>query len=93
MSTITATKEILWDGSFTTDGSVNVRRITRVIDDEGNVHDAYWRRSITPDVADGFEDLPPAMQPPAHVRAVIAAARYPEAVARFEARKAKQEKP
>jgi hypothetical protein len=65
-------------------GTVNVQIVTRTTID-GENFDRYWRRAVAPD--DDDSDLSD------DVRAVIAAARRPRAVARFEARKAKQEKP
>jgi hypothetical protein len=48
-------------------------------DDEGEATERCWRRAVTPD--DDISDLP------AGLRTIIEAARYPEAVARWEARK------
>ena len=76
---ITATKEILWRHAADEYGVVHVTKVTRITDDEGDVTDKLWRRAISPD--DDIADLP------AELQASIAAARTPDAVARFEARK------
>jgi hypothetical protein len=65
-------------------GKVHVQTVTRTTID-GEAFDRYWRRAVSPD--DDDSDMPQG------VRDVIAAARSPDAVARFEVRKAKQEKP
>ena len=65
-------------------GTVNVQIVTRTIID-GEPFDKYWRRAVSPD--DDISDLAPEVQE------VITAARRPEAVARFEARKAATPRP
>lgn len=80
MPDITATKETLWRASIDEYAVVNVQRVTRLTDDEGESTERYWRRAVTPD--DDIADLPPRLQ------TIVTAARYPEAVARYESRKA-----
>ena len=71
---------------------MNVQRITRLTDGE-NTYDRKWRRVITPD--DDVNDLANILSVSAAVanvlKDIVLAARYPQAVARYEARKAAQE--
>ena len=82
MPQVTVTKEALWRAQVDEYAVVTVQRVTRITDDEGAVTERYWRRAVTPD--DPVDDLPPRLQ------VIIGAARYPEALARWEARKAEQ---
>jgi len=95
MSTITVTKETFPRYSVDEFGNVNVQMVTRIIDDEGRSTERYWRRSVGPDadIAASLDDpaIPPAIR--GHLRAVIEAARTPEAVARHGARKAATQTP
>jgi len=79
MPDITATKETLWRQSSDEYGTVHVQKVTRLTDDEGEATERIWRRAITPD--DDITDLPNRLQ------IIVRAARYPEAVARWEAQK------
>lgn len=82
MPDITVSKETLYRQESDEFGVVNVLRIARITDDEGNTFDRKWRRAYTPD--DDISGLPTRLQ------AIITAARYPDAVARFEAQKAQE---
>lgn len=80
MANVSVTKEILWRQSSDEFGIVHVQKVTRIVDDEGGVTERLWRQAVTPDDdISGF---------PARLRTIISAARYPEAVARYEAMKA-----
>ena len=90
MPDITVQKEVLWRAQIDEYACVNVQRVTRLTDDEGQATERYWRRVITPDddLAALAADLGVAPAAAKRLKAIIEAARTPEAVARFEARKA-----
>lgn len=89
MPTISVDKEVLWRAQLDEFGCVNVQKVVRITDDEGEVQERFWRRAITPD--DDWAVMAAELNLGAGVtsrlQAIIDAARYPEAVARFEARK------
>ena len=91
MPDITVTKDVLWRAQIDEFGCVNVMRVTRITDDEGETIERYWRRAITPDddLAALTADLGVAPAVANRLKAIVQAGRYPEAVARFEARKAR----
>lgn len=85
------TKEVRWAGSFDEYACVSLQRKTVYIDGEtGEEMEKFWRRVVTPDddlVALAADlNLAPAVA--TRLGDIITAARYPEAVARYEARKA-----
>ena len=87
------TKEIRWAGSFDEFACVSIQRKTVWSDDEtGEEVERYWRRAITPDddLAALAADLDVAPAVANRLGAIVNAVRYPEAVARYEARKAEQ---
>lgn len=90
MATVNVEKEVLWRAQLDEFGCVNVQKVVRITDDEGEVQERFWRRAITPD--DDFAALAAELNLGAGVtsrlQAIIDAARYPEAVQRFEERKA-----
>jgi hypothetical protein len=80
MADITATKERFY--RLYTDEFACVRfiTVTRILDDEGEVMERQREVLITPD--DDISSLP------LRLRNIVTAARYPEAVERYEQRKA-----
>lgn len=93
MPDITVTEERLPRYSVDEYGCVNVQVVTRVTLPDGEVMESLWRCVITPDDTIDtvrLRGLDPVPQP---LRDAVQAARYPAAVARFEARKAEQSLP
>jgi len=92
MASTTVDKEILYRASLDEYGTVHLQRVVRITDDEGQSTERLWRAAITPD--DDFPALAAGWNLGAgattRLTAIVQAARYPEAVARFEARKAEQ---
>ena len=95
MPDITATKEVFYRGSFDEYATVHIQKVVRITDDEGQSTERLWRAAITPD--DDFAAMAAGWNLGAgatsRLGAIVTAARYPEAVARFEARKAEQTTP
>ena len=79
MANITADKETVYRADIDEYAVVSIQRVTRIVDDEGSAYERTWRRAITPD--DAIDEYPQPLQD------LVTAARYPAAVARFEARK------
>ena len=95
MATISATKEVLWRAQIDEFAQVNIQRVTRIIDDDGEASEKYWRRVITPDddIQQLATDLNVAPAVATRLGAIINAARYPEAVQRYNDRKAASPEP
>ena len=91
MADITVDKQTIWRGSFDTEfATVNIQRVVRLTDDDGESTERFWRRVITPD--DDVADIPnigPAVV--TALQSIVDAVRTPAGVARFNARKAEQE--
>jgi hypothetical protein len=92
MANITAQKEVIWRAQIDEYAIVNLQRVTRLTDDEGQITERSWRRAITPDddISNLATDLNISAGAASRLTDIITAARYPEAVQRFNDRKAAQ---
>jgi len=90
MPDITVSQEVLPRYQVDEYGTVNFQIATVTTFPDGTTSESYWRVVVTPDDTindvklQGLDPIPQAM------KNAVAAARYPAAVARFEARKAEE---
>jgi hypothetical protein len=75
-------KDIIWRVFCDEYACVRVERITRIVDEEGDASEKSHLRIVDP-----HDDI---SEYNARLRTIITAARYPEAVARYDARLAGQ---
>lgn len=87
MSDITVSQEVLPRYQVDEYGTVSVQVVKKITFPDGTTTESYWRTVIDPDTTIADVKLEGMATVPKALKDAVIAARYPAAVARFEARK------